>query len=247
MKFSVFPLVFLVFALSACGAANQSIEIESGAVVDNDLSTVNGNIRVGENATVNGDLNNVNGAIYVGAGSSVGSVSTVNGEVNLGENSVADSIETVNGQLNLGDGARVNGEATAVNGGVSSGQRVVVAGNLSIVNGKMSLEPDSRVEGRVENVNGALALNGAYARSLGTVSGSVEILAGSTIEGELKVAEPRLFHSQDEIPRIVIGENSAVGGPLIFEREVELLIHESAQVGEVRGAEPRSFSGSETD
>jgi len=31
-------------------------------------------------------------------------------------------------------------------------------------------------------------------------------------------------------------------GPLIFEREVQLRIHESASVGEIRGAQPQYFS-----
>lgn len=245
MKHPVIASLFLILALSACGAINQSFDIEDGSVVNDDLNTVNGSIRIGENATVNGEISTVNGNVRVGAGSSVGEAATVNGSVNLAENSVAGGVESVNGQIGLGDGARVNGDAATVNGSVVAGQRVVVTGDMTAVNGRISLERDSRVEGSATTVNGALTLRGAYVQGLTTVSGPVDILDGSIVEGELRVEEPRRSRDRDQIPRIVIGENSSVGGPLVFEREVELHVHESAQVGEIRGAEPRYYSGSE--
>ena len=37
-------------------------------------------------------------------------------------------------------------------------------------------------------------------------------------------------------PRIVIGPNAVVDGPLVFEREVTLYVHDSARIGKVTGA-----------
>jgi hypothetical protein len=43
----------------------------------------------------------------------------------------------------------------------------------------------------------------------------------------------------------VIGPNSEVVGPMVFKREVELFVHESARIGRVEGAEAKPYSGSE--
>jgi hypothetical protein len=42
---------------------------------------------------------------------------------------------------------------------------------------------------------------------------------------------------------VIVGAESVVEGPLVFERPVELFVHETARIGEVEGAEPQRFSG----
>jgi len=42
-------------------------------------------------------------------------------------------------------------------------------------------------------------------------------------------------------PRVIIGPNAVVEGPLLFEREVVLYVHRTARVGPVTGAEPIPF------
>jgi hypothetical protein len=43
----------------------------------------------------------------------------------------------------------------------------------------------------------------------------------------------------------VIGPDSEVVGAIVFKREVELFVHESARIGRVDGAEAKRYSGSE--
>jgi hypothetical protein len=43
-------------------------------------------------------------------------------------------------------------------------------------------------------------------------------------------------------PRIVVGPDSVVEGPLVFEREVDLLVHASAKIGPVTGATAQAYT-----
>ena len=43
-------------------------------------------------------------------------------------------------------------------------------------------------------------------------------------------------------PRIIIGPNAVVEGPLVFERPVTLYVHTSARIGAVTGATAKPFS-----
>jgi hypothetical protein len=44
-------------------------------------------------------------------------------------------------------------------------------------------------------------------------------------------------------PRIVIGPNAVVDGPLIFEREVTLYVHNTARTGKITGATAVRYDG----
>jgi hypothetical protein len=44
-------------------------------------------------------------------------------------------------------------------------------------------------------------------------------------------------------PRIVIGPNAVVEGPLVFKREVNLYVHRTARIGQVTGATAVRYDG----
>ena len=46
-----------------------------------------------------------------------------------------------------------------------------------------------------------------------------------------------------DAPRVVIGPRAVIGGSMVFQREVELHVSESAKVGTIEGATPRMFAG----
>jgi hypothetical protein len=46
---------------------------------------------------------------------------------------------------------------------------------------------------------------------------------------------------KQRIPRIVIGPEARVDGPMVFEREVKLYVHSSARIGQVTGATPEPY------
>lgn len=234
-------IVFLLLAvLSGCGAVNQPIEISPGERVDGDLRSVNGSVRIGEEAQVSGNLSNVNGPIEVGERARVGSITNVNGLIGLQAGAEAGRIESVNGAITLVREVTITGNVTGVNGSIEIGESGRVDGDVVTVNGRLALGPDVRVAGKVANVRGKIELDGTFVEEIETTAGSIELSGATIVEGRLWVKAAR--NGDDHLPRIVIGPQVKVGGPLQFDRPVELLIHESAEVGEIIGAEPECFN-----
>lgn len=189
------------------------------------------------------DISKVNGGISIDAGETAGNLSTVNGGIRVGDNAVAGSVETVNGGIRLGDGARV-GAVESVNGGVRLGAGASVTGDLDSVNGSITLLPQAHVDGDLGNVNGTISLDAArVGGSLSTTNGSVLVGSGSVVEGGLLVRKPRGWNTQNQPPRVVVGPDAEIRGDLVFEREVELYVHERARIGRVEGATAQRFSG----
>jgi len=97
----------------------------------------------------------------------------------------------------------------------------------------------------VSNVNGAIRLEGAHVGGgIETVSGDIEVGAGSRVEGGIRVEKPNgWFNPSSKPPRIVIGPDAVVEGTLDFRREVELHVSDRATVGTIEGATAKRFSG----
>lgn len=213
-------LLVLLMAVPVYGASvNKSITIDAGSESDG-ASSVNGSITVGEDATVTGDVDTVNGKIRVGDNARIEDADTVNGSVSLGDNVTADSLETVNGSIKVGEGGRIGGNIGAVNGGIRLAEGSVASGSIGNVNGTIDLQ-GSEVGGDIETVNG-----------------DVYLLA-TTVKGDLRVEKPNSWwsssRSKNKKPEIVIGPGSVVEGSIVLEREVELYISDSAEVGGVEG------------
>lgn len=212
-------LLLLLMAVPVYASVNKSIKIDAGSESDGG-STVNGSISVGKGATVTGSLETVNGKIRVDDDSRIENANTVNGNLTLGDNVTADSLETVNGGITVGEGGSLSGDIEAVNGGIGLGAGSTVAGNVGNVNGSMDFE-GSEIGGNVS-----------------TVSGDVELSDAAVIKGDLIIEKPGFswFGSKnDKEPKIVIGPGSSVEGKIVLEREVELYISETAEVGGVEG------------
>ena len=77
-------------------------------------------------------------------------------------------------------------------------------------------------------------------------SGGIRVMDGSIIKGSLTVRKPKGYVS-DKTPTIIVGRDSEIYGPAVFERPVRLFIHQSARIASIQGAEPVSFSGDEPD
>ena len=81
--------------------------------------------------------------------------------------------------------------------------------------------------------------------SIETVLGDVTVGVGSKVRGGLRVQKSNagFFNTNSKkVPRIVIGPNAEVNGPLVFERPVTLYVHTSAKIGPVTGATAKPFS-----
>ena len=213
-------LLVMLMAVPALGATvNKSIKIGAGEESPG-ASSVNGSISVGEDAVVTGNLKTVNGTIRVDDRATIEKASTVNGSVRIAENVKSESLETVNGSIKVGPGSAVDGQIEAVNG-------------------RISIDTGASVEDDVGNVNGQIEVSGAtIGGNIETVNGDIEFVDGSVLKGTLVVEKPSGWgwgRSKNRKPRVVIGPGSRVEGKLILEREVELFISETAEVGGVEG------------
>lgn len=219
-----FLAVSMALVLGACSALTDSFTLADGSTYDDDISLVNGSIDIGSDCQVNGEVDSVNGAIQVGSATRIGDIGSVNGRIQLGEEVEVDGdVASVNGRIELGSGSRVSGKVESVNGRISAAEGVVIEGQLSSVN--------SRIE-----------MRGARAASLVTNNSSILLDDGTVIAGALTVRKSQGI-SFSSAPKIVVGRDVRIEGPLTFEREVELYVHESATVGEISGAEAVSYSG----
>lgn len=212
-------LLTLLMAVPALGASiNKSVRIGAGEE-SGGASSVNGSIAVGADAVVTGKLHTVNGSIRVDSGATIEDAGTVNGSISVEGNARAGNLKTVNGRVRVGEGTEVDGEVGAVNGGIT-------------------IEKGATISADVGNVNGAIAIRGAaVGGNLTTVSGNIELADGAVVKGDVVVEKPHGWGWRDKKkPRITIGPGSRVDGTIRLEREVELYISASAEVGGVSGA-----------
>ncbi|PBJ84094.1 hypothetical protein CMZ84_06495 [Lysobacteraceae bacterium NML93-0399] len=208
------------FAQSDISKVNGGVEAEAGQTY-RDLSTVNGGIRIGDNATAR-DVETVNGGIRAGDGITVEDMETVNGGIQTGARTQAKSLTTVNGGIRVGADARIDGNVESVSGGIF-------------------VDRGSRVDGNVSTVNGAIGLVGTEVTGdVKTVNGDVTVGAGSQVRGKVVVEKPSSNWFPVTIsrrnPRVIIGPDVVVDGPLEFKREVTLYVHASARTGAISGA-----------
>lgn len=194
------------------------------------------------------DIDKVNGAIVASAGESYGSLETVNGAIRIEDGVSADSAETVNGSIAVGAKARV-GHLETVNGAMRIGSDAVIDRHAETVNGSITLSDGARVAGRAETVNGAIRLDHAQAGAIKTVNGDIVLGNGSVVHGDISIDQSHswsLFSwGKPRLPTVVIGANSKVEGEMVFKREVELWVHDSASVGKITGATAKAFSGAQ--
>ena len=191
------------------------------------------------------DISKVNSSIRIDSDKVVGGLDTVNGSIRLGDNVQAEEVSTVNGSIEIGDNANVK-SADTVNGRITIGSHTRVSGDVETVNGSLTLVDGCDVSGDVGNVNGDIDLRATHVGGrIQTVSGDIEIGADSIVDGGILVEKSNnwLNFGSSKPPRVVIGPRAVVKGTLEFEREVELLVSDSASIGAVKGATPARFSG----
>jgi DUF4097 and DUF4098 domain-containing protein YvlB len=197
---------------------NKSVNVDAGSKTGGQ-SSVNGSISVGRGAIIDGSLETVNGSIRVDEDVTLEDAETVNGTIRIASGSSADDVSSVNGAIRLGENVSIGGE-------------------IDVVNGKISLDKGTTVTDGVSNVNGEISLSGAeVGGNLSTVNGDVSLNDGATLRGDLIVERPGGWGWNDNkrLPKVIIGPNSKVLGNIVLEREVELYISNSAEVGGVTG------------
>jgi DUF4097 and DUF4098 domain-containing protein YvlB len=187
------------------------------------------------------DIDKVNGSISIDATQQAGDLDTVNGSNRIGANASTGDASTVNGSIHLDDGART-GALETVNGSNRAGSGLVVDGSVETVNCSIFVGRGGRDSRDVSTVNGAIGLvDTDLGGGIETVNGDITVGIGSHVKGGIKVEKPNnnffgLHVGKPKVPRIIIGPDAVVDGPLVFEREVKLYVHASAKTGPVTGA-----------
>jgi len=201
-------------------------------------------------AAQDNSIDKVNGSIDAEAGQTYGSLETVNGSIRIGDGARTGTAETVNGSIKAGNDIHSRG-LTTVNGSIHLGTHALVDGDIETVNGGIFVDRGGRVAKDVTTVNGAIGLVGTdLAGGIDTVNGDITVGIGSHVHGGIRVEKPGTSWMPIHIgkhtpPRIIIGPNAIVDGPLVFEREVKLYVHSSARIGSVTGATAVRFSGAQ--
>ncbi len=190
------------------------------------------------------NISKVSGSIRVDSGTTVGNLNTVNGSIKAGANARSGNISTVNGSIEVADGTKA-GQLSTVNGSIRGG-RDVHAGNASTVNGQIFFDRGSAIRGDIGTVNGAIGVVGTRVDGgIEITNGDLTVGANSHVRGGIHYNKPgrQWFSFSSRSPRVVIGPGATVDGALVFERDVNLLVHETARIGEVRGATAATYSG----
>ena len=194
-------------------------------------------------ALASDDISKVNGSIQTQSNTTYGDLDTVNGSIQLASNVQARGVETVNGGVRTEDNVQARNIET-VNGAIRAGRNLVISRGLVTVNGGIYVDRGGRIGGGVETVNGSIGLVATQVDGdIETVNGDITVGIDSVVKGGIKVNRPSFGISltAPRKPRIVIGPNAVVEGSLVFEREVVLLVHDSAKIGPVTGATPQRF------
>lgn len=189
-------------------------------------------------------VSKVNGSITVGSGESQGTLETVNGSIKIGDNARVADAETVNGSINVGVRSQT-GSLETVNGSIRAGTEFTASGGLETVNGGIFVDRGGTVRGDVETVNGAIGLvDTDVTGGIETVNGDVTVGVNSHVSGGIRYTKPTgmTIKLNQRNPRVVIGPNARVDGPLVFEREVTLYVHATAKTGAIRGATAIAYS-----
>lgn len=189
-------------------------------------------------------ISKVSGSIGIDAGAVVGSLSTVNGSIDVGLNARSGNVSTVNGSIKLADGTQAK-QLSTVNGSIRGG-RGIHASTASTVNGQIFMDRGSQITGDVSTVNGAIGLVGTRVEGdIEITNGDLTVGANSHVLGGIHYGKPakHWFSFRSNVPRIVVGPGAQVDGAMVFERDVRLYVHDSARIGEVRGATATTYTG----
>lgn len=190
-------------------------------------------------------IERISGDITAEAGQAYGDLETVSGDVEIGDNARIEDASTVSGDIDAGDGVTAE-SLSSVSGDVEVGRNARVSGDLESVSGDVFVDRGSQVGGDIETVSGSIGIvETEVAGGIETVSGDVTVGDGSRVRGSLRVEKPDNglgISFGGRKPRIVVGPGAVVEGPMVFEREVTLYVHDTARTGKITGATAIRFS-----
>ena len=192
------------------------------------------------------NIDAINRSVRVEAGREVGNIDLINGSIELGDDSSAGALDSINGSIRLGERVTVR-NIDATNGRIRAGAQLTVRGSVDATTGSVWLGAGGNIQGDLDALNGSMELHSTrIGGAIKSVNSSLDTGPNSSIVGGIRYRKADGWFNNignSKPPRVVIGPGSKVVGPMQFEREVELWVHESASIGELVGAEARRYAG----
>lgn len=190
-------------------------------------------------------IDRISGDITAEAGRQYGDLETVSGDIELRDQAHLEDASTVSGNIDGGDGVHAE-SLSSVSGNVKLGEQARISDDIESVSGDIFVGRGGQVGGDVETVSGSIGIvDTDLAAGIETISGDVTVGAGSHVKGSLRVEKSDGFSvsfGNRRPQRIVIGPDAVVEGPMVFERDVVLYVHDSARTGKITGATAIRFS-----
>jgi predicted acyltransferase (DUF342 family) len=209
------------FAQQDLSKISDNVQTQAGQKYG-ELSTVSGNIHVASNVEAR-KVSSVSGNITIDAGAKIGKATSTSGDLKIADNSTTGKLESVSGNLTVG-------------------RNVVVDGGLTTVSSNIFVDHGGKIGGDITSVSGDIGLvQTEVDGDITFVSSDVTVGIGSHVKGRLHLKKP-LYSKTPRPPRVVIGPNAVVDGPLDFELPVKLYVHSTAKTGKITGATAIPFS-----
>lgn len=210
------------------------------ALAQQDQNKISGDVQT-QPGQKYGGLNTVSGDVRVARGVEAGGVHSVSGDITVEAGAKIGNAATTSGNLTVADDSQTGG-LKSVSGNIALGRKVVVDGDLASVSGNLFADHGSRIGGDVSTVSGDVGLvQTEVDGDITFVSSDVTVGVGSHVKGRLHLKKPT-YSNLKRPPRVVVGPNAVIDGPLDFELPVTLYVHSSAKVGAITGATPIAFS-----
>ncbi|HEY9253858.1 MAG TPA: hypothetical protein VIP30_04910 [Stenotrophomonas sp.] len=214
-------------------AATPALAQQSQNKISGDID-----IQAGEQS---GSLATVSGDIHIASKAQTRSAHTVSGDITVDADATVGELVTTSGEVKIAEKGKAGG-AKSVSGSVTLGRNAVVDGDVTSVSGNVFADRGTRISGDVTSVSGSIGLvQTEVGGGIHFVSNDVTVGVGSHVKGGITLKKPQ-FSNQDRPPRVVIGPNAVVDGPLTFELPVQLYVHSSAKIGAISGATAIKFS-----
>ncbi|MDG2525147.1 hypothetical protein P6166_07240 [Stenotrophomonas sp. HITSZ_GD] len=221
-------ILWLALAVATPALAQQNLSKVSGDITTQAgqqygaLSSVSGDVHVAGNVQAAG-VHTVSGDIRIDSGATIGNVGNTSGNIKAADNVKLADLKTVSGNIQLGREVQVNGDVATVSGDIFTDRGTHITGAINSVSGSIGLVQTV--------VDGGITF----------ASSDLTVGVDSHVKGRIYLKKPNFSHL-DHPPRIVIGPQVVVDGPLDFELPVQLYVHSSAKTGKITGATPIAFS-----
>lgn len=189
------------------------------------------------------NLDEISKDIVARAGQTYGNLDTISGDIRIEARASTRTVNTVSGDIELAEGATA-GRIETVSGDIQAAGKVTAGKGVGTVSGDVYFDRGGRIGGDIETVSGDIGLVATeVSGGIETVSGDITVGVGSHVRGGIKIEKNENGSSMNwgHPPRIVIGPNAVVEGPMVFERPVVLYVHKTAKIGRVSGATAKIF------